>query len=120
MQLCTEDSVHSSCLFPRRPVGLCFVVRGQANSIEGCKKKEVHVVYTRWQNLKKLPSYEVGQVRRSGQSSLSSCLRPQPRGAIAAASGCGAPRPPRRGQQFIHRDVVPRHLPRAGRRRDPD
>lgn len=43
---------------PRPPVALDL----QANSIEGCKKKEVHVVYTRWQNLKKLPSYEVGQV----------------------------------------------------------
>ena len=36
----------------------------QANSIEGCKRKDVNVVYTRWQNLEKKPSYEAGQVRR--------------------------------------------------------
>lgn len=35
---------------------------GQANSIEGCKLKEVDVVYTRWRNLKKTKSMEVGQV----------------------------------------------------------
>lgn len=34
----------------------------QANSIEGCKLKEVEVVYTRWRNLKKTKSMEVGQV----------------------------------------------------------
>lgn len=35
----------------------------QANSIEGCKRKDVNVVYTRWQNLEKKASYEAGQVR---------------------------------------------------------
>lgn len=34
----------------------------KANSIEGCKLKEVHVVYTRWRNLQKTASMEVGQV----------------------------------------------------------
>lgn len=34
--------------------------RAQANSIEGCKLKEVPVVYTRWRNLKKTKSMEVG------------------------------------------------------------
>lgn len=34
----------------------------QANSIEGCKRKDVNVVYTRWQNLEKKASYEAGQV----------------------------------------------------------
>ncbi|ETO78145.1 coiled-coil domain-containing protein 25, variant 1 [Phytophthora nicotianae P1976] len=32
------------------------------NSIEGSKKKSVSVCYTRWRNLKKTPSMEVGQV----------------------------------------------------------
>ena len=31
----------------------------KANSIEGCKLKEVNVIYTRWRNLQKLPSMEV-------------------------------------------------------------
>ncbi len=34
----------------------------QANSIEGCKLKEVSVVYTRWRNLKKTKAMEVGQI----------------------------------------------------------
>jgi hypothetical protein len=34
----------------------------KANSIEGCKLKECHVVYTRWRNLKKTAAMEVGQV----------------------------------------------------------
>ena len=34
----------------------------KANSIEGCKKKEVDVVYTRWRNLHKTPSMEVGAI----------------------------------------------------------
>ncbi|CAM9243255.1 unnamed protein product [Discosporangium mesarthrocarpum] len=47
-------------LDPGLVVECCNLVK--ANSIEGCKRKTVDVVYTRWQNLKKLPSYEVGQV----------------------------------------------------------
>lgn len=43
----------------------------QANSIEGCKRKDVHVVYTRWQNLEKKASYEAGQV--GGKHLLSAC-----------------------------------------------
>ena len=34
----------------------------KANSIEGCKLKEVHVVYTRWRNLLKTAGMEAGQV----------------------------------------------------------
>lgn len=34
----------------------------KANSIEGCKLKDVDVVYTRWRNLQKLASMEVGQI----------------------------------------------------------
>lgn len=34
----------------------------KANSIEGCKMKEVYVVYTRWRNLNKMPSMEVGSI----------------------------------------------------------
>ena len=33
----------------------------KANSIEGCKKKEVYVVYTRWRNLKKTSDMVVGE-----------------------------------------------------------
>jgi hypothetical protein len=33
----------------------------KANSIEGCKKKEVYVVYTRWRNLHKTSDMEVGK-----------------------------------------------------------
>lgn len=51
-----QDKNRRMCLMP----SILFL---QANSIEGCKRKEVHVVYTRWQNLKKLASYEAGQVR---------------------------------------------------------
>lgn len=32
------------------------------NSIVGCKQNNVSIVYTPWSNLKKRPSYEVGQV----------------------------------------------------------
>jgi hypothetical protein len=39
---------------------VCYAMK--ANSIEGCKLKEVEVVYTRWRNLKKTKSMEVGQV----------------------------------------------------------
>ncbi|CAM9846622.1 unnamed protein product [Chrysoparadoxa australica] len=38
----------------------CHLVK--ANSIEGCKLAKVKVVYTRWQNLKKTPGMEPGQV----------------------------------------------------------
>lgn len=34
----------------------------KANSIEGCKKSEVDVVYTRWRNLNKTSSMEVGAI----------------------------------------------------------
>jgi len=34
----------------------------KANSIAGCKKSEVYVVYTRWKNLKKTPNMVEGQV----------------------------------------------------------
>lgn len=34
----------------------------KANSIEGCKKSEVYVVYTRWKNLKKTSDMVDGQV----------------------------------------------------------
>jgi len=34
----------------------------KANSIQGCKKSSVHVVYTRWKNLKKTNSMVDGQV----------------------------------------------------------
>ena len=34
----------------------------KANSIEGCKLKDVHVVYTRWRNLQKTAGMEAGQV----------------------------------------------------------
>lgn len=34
----------------------------KANSIEGCKKKEVYVVYTRWRNLKKTNDMEIGAI----------------------------------------------------------
>lgn len=34
----------------------------KANSIEGCKKSEVYVVYTRWRNLNKTNQMEVGAI----------------------------------------------------------
>lgn len=34
----------------------------KANSIEGSKKNNIDVVYTMWENLKKTPAMEVGQV----------------------------------------------------------
>lgn len=34
----------------------------KANSIEGCKKSEVTVIYTRWRNLKKTSDMEVGAI----------------------------------------------------------
>ena len=34
----------------------------KANSIEGCKLKEVDVIYTRWRNLHKTPSMEAGAI----------------------------------------------------------
>lgn len=34
----------------------------KANSIEGCKLKEVDVIYTRWRNLNKTSSMEVGAI----------------------------------------------------------
>ena len=41
-------------------MSMCQLVK--ANSIEGCKKKEVYVVYTRWRNLLKTADMEPGQV----------------------------------------------------------
>lgn len=34
----------------------------KANSISGCKMNEVDVVYTMWNNLRKTPDMDVGQV----------------------------------------------------------
>lgn len=34
----------------------------KANSIEGCKLKDVYVVYTRWKNLHKTASMDVGAI----------------------------------------------------------
>lgn len=34
----------------------------KANSIEGCKRNNIDVVYTMWENLKKTPAMDVGQV----------------------------------------------------------
>lgn len=34
----------------------------KANSIVGCKQKEVDVIYTRWRNLHKTSSMEVGAI----------------------------------------------------------
>ncbi|CAM9202750.1 unnamed protein product, partial [Choristocarpus tenellus] len=56
-------------LDPALLVECCTLVK--ANSIEGCKRKSVDVVYTRWQNLKKLPSYEAGQVGYKDESKVS-------------------------------------------------
>ena len=42
----------------------------KANSIEGCKLKEVHVVYTRWRNLLKTAGMEAGQVSYHDKSKV--------------------------------------------------
>mmetsp|Transcript_20279 Transcript_20279/g.29969 ORF Transcript_20279/g.29969 Transcript_20279/m.29969 type:complete len:217 (-) Transcript_20279:98-748(-) len=46
----------------------CHLVK--ANSIEGCKMKDVSVVYTRWMNLRKMNSMEVGQVGFKDESKV--------------------------------------------------
>ncbi|CAM9692454.1 unnamed protein product, partial [Phaeothamnion confervicola] len=47
-------------LDPSLVADCCHLVK--ANSIEGCKKPHVDVVYTRWANLRKTNGMEVGQV----------------------------------------------------------
>lgn len=42
----------------------------KANSIEGCKKKEVYVVYTRWRNLLKTNNMVAGQVSYHDKSKV--------------------------------------------------
>jgi hypothetical protein len=44
----------------------------KANSIEGCKLKEVNVVYTRWRNLHKTSSMEVGAIGFHDRSKVKS------------------------------------------------
>lgn len=68
------DDLSSAHVYLRLPVGkskldditpTCLEECAQLvkeNSIEGSKKKSVAVVYTKWRNLKKTPSMEVGQV----------------------------------------------------------
>eukprot|EP00611_Tribonema_gayanum_P013501 TRINITY_DN2448_c0_g1_i1.p1 TRINITY_DN2448_c0_g1~~TRINITY_DN2448_c0_g1_i1.p1 ORF type:complete len:217 (-),score=67.47 TRINITY_DN2448_c0_g1_i1:117-767(-) len=46
----------------------CQLVK--ANSIEGCKKRDVEVVYTRWMNLRKSNSMEAGQVGFKDESKV--------------------------------------------------
>ncbi|CAM9603886.1 unnamed protein product [Ectocarpus sp. 6 AP-2014] len=58
-------------LDPALLVECCTLVK--ANSIEGCKRKEVNVVYTRWQNLEKKASYEAGQVGYKDESRVFKC-----------------------------------------------
>ncbi|KAG1708423.1 hypothetical protein DVH05_025102 [Phytophthora capsici] len=68
------DDLSSAHVYLRLPLGqttvdsvsdICLEECAQLvkeNSIEGSKKKSVSVCYTRWRNLKKTPSMEVGQV----------------------------------------------------------
>ncbi|GLD93103.1 hypothetical protein PINS_up001695 [Pythium insidiosum] len=68
------DDLSSAHVYLRLPIGksalddiseTCLEECAQLvkeNSIEGCKKKSVKVIYTKWRNLKKTPSMEVGQV----------------------------------------------------------
>mmetsp|Transcript_34598 Transcript_34598/g.70763 ORF Transcript_34598/g.70763 Transcript_34598/m.70763 type:complete len:213 (-) Transcript_34598:41-679(-) len=51
----TMDDIPEDCL-----TDCCSLVK--ANSIQGCKKSEVYIVYTRWKNLKKTASMVDGQV----------------------------------------------------------
>eukprot|EP00573_Skeletonema_grethae_P013459 CAMPEP_0201694342 /NCGR_PEP_ID=MMETSP0578-20130828/6657_1 /ASSEMBLY_ACC=CAM_ASM_000663 /TAXON_ID=267565 /ORGANISM="Skeletonema grethea, Strain CCMP 1804" /LENGTH=214 /DNA_ID=CAMNT_0048180021 /DNA_START=28 /DNA_END=673 /DNA_ORIENTATION=- len=51
----TMDDIPEDCL-----TDCCSLVK--ANSIQGCKKSEVYIVYTRWKNLKKSASMVDGQV----------------------------------------------------------
>jgi len=45
----------------------------KANSIEGCKKRRVSVIYTRWKNLHKTPSMDVGAVGFKDESRVRRC-----------------------------------------------
>lgn len=51
----TMDDIPEDCL-----TECCSLVK--ANSIQGCKKSSVYIVYTRWKNLKKTASMVDGQV----------------------------------------------------------
>src|SRR5210317_416178 len=51
----TMDDIPEDCL-----TDCCSLVK--ANSIQGCKKSSVYIVYTRWKNLKKTSSMVDGQV----------------------------------------------------------
>mmetsp|Transcript_630 Transcript_630/g.1089 ORF Transcript_630/g.1089 Transcript_630/m.1089 type:complete len:215 (+) Transcript_630:239-883(+) len=51
----TMDDIDEDCL-----LDCCSLVK--ANSIAGCKKSSVYIVYTRWKNLKKTSSMVDGQV----------------------------------------------------------
>mmetsp|Transcript_18134 Transcript_18134/g.43615 ORF Transcript_18134/g.43615 Transcript_18134/m.43615 type:complete len:215 (-) Transcript_18134:58-702(-) len=51
----TMDDIPNDCI-----LDCCSLVK--ANSIAGCKKSSVYVVYTRWKNLKKTTSMVEGQV----------------------------------------------------------
>ena len=46
----------------------------KANSIEGCKLHEVYVIYTRWRNLQKTNSMEVGQIGMHDRSKVKRML----------------------------------------------
>lgn len=46
----------------------------KANSIEGCKKSSVYVVYTRWRNLKKTANMVAGQVSYHDSSKVKRLL----------------------------------------------
>mmetsp|Transcript_10505 Transcript_10505/g.22788 ORF Transcript_10505/g.22788 Transcript_10505/m.22788 type:complete len:215 (-) Transcript_10505:269-913(-) len=51
----TMDDISEDCL-----LDCCSLVK--ANSIQGCKKSSVYIVYTRWKNLKKTSDMVDGQV----------------------------------------------------------
>jgi hypothetical protein len=46
----------------------------KSNSIEGCKMKEVYVVYTRWRNLNKMNSMDVGSIGYHDKSKVKRML----------------------------------------------
>ena len=84
--------------------------RVQANSIDGCKMKEVDVVYTRWRNLKKTKSMEAGQVgfhdeTKVGVVCLASDLRPSL--ILILISDEEIPRAVPHDEQMIMESVVP-------------
>lgn len=51
----TLDDIHADVL-----IDACQLVK--ANSIQGNKMNNIDIVYTMWENLKKTPSMEVGQI----------------------------------------------------------